>query len=289
MKYRAMKLASLSLLLVGLLLSIASLPWTGIVYGQDSSIAKPVAAKAEQAPATAGQMPAARSETASEKTAKIVVFREKAYKGKAIKPPVIYDGFLVAYLYNDKYVELQVPPGQHVISSDKEGSTLFAGKRRNVLNIDAKAGETIYIQLVVDWGAWHGVGDVKLVSEETGKAGMASLARQEPDWTRAGKSWLDGHTEPPAINVNGTWHGSDWGEMDLNQTGGNRELKGKCDKWDINGVVSGNHVYLLFSSYGDVAYSAVLTAAGDKVLDGSFSKGLKAEDTNGKPMHLFKK
>jgi hypothetical protein len=35
-------------------------------------------------------------------------------------------------------------------------------------------------------------------------------------------------------------------------------------------------------------YSAVLTAAGDKVLDGSYSKGLKAEGTNGKPMRLTK-
>ena len=53
-------------------------------------------------------------------------------------------------------------------------------------------------------------------------------------------------------------------------------------------MVSGNHVYLLFSSYGDVTYSAVLTAAGDKVLDGSFSKGLKADNAKGKPMHLTK-
>jgi hypothetical protein len=246
-------------------------------------------AKGEQTPVTAGQIPAARSETSSENMAKIVVYRESESKGKAkIKPPVIYDGFLVAYLYNGNYVELQVPPGQHIISSNKEGSRILVGKKENTLIIDAKAGETSYIQLKVVMGAWTGVGEVQQVPEETGKAGMASRARQEPDWTRAGKTWLDGQTELAAINVNGTWHGSEWGDFILHQTQGSRELKGNCDKWDINGVVSGNRVYLLFSSYGDVTYSAVLTAAGDKVLDGSYSKGLKAEDTNGKPMHLTK-
>ena len=244
-----------------------ALLWTSIVYGQDSSIAKPGTDAANQVSATAGQVPATRSETSSGNMAKIVVFREKAFKGNAIKPPVIYDGFLVA---------------------DKEGSRIFAGKRENSLIIDAKAGETSYVQLKVVMGAWHGVGEVEQVPEETGKAGSASLARQEPDWARAGKSWLDEHTEPVAINASGTWHGSDWGELVLSQTQGSRELKGRCDKWDINGVASGNHVYLLFSSYGDVAYSATLVATSDKVLDGSYSKGLKAEGSNGKTMHLTK-
>jgi hypothetical protein len=269
---------------------LLALLWAGIVYSQDSSIAKPESAVTQQVPAAAGQTPAARSETSSGNLAKIVVYRESAFKGKAIKPPVIFDGFLVAYLYNGNYVELQVPPGQHTINSDKEGSTMFVAKKENTLTIDAKAGETIYVALKVVMGAWHGVGDVRLVPEEVGKAGMASLTREEPDWTRAGKTWLDGHTEPAALNVNGTWHGGEWGDYVLNQPQGSRELRGSSnkDKWDIHGVVSGNHVYLIFSSYGDVAYSAVLTATGDKILDGSFSKGLKAEDANGKPMHLTK-
>jgi hypothetical protein len=262
--------------------------WTGIVYGQDSSSAKPETAVGGKAPATAGQIPVASSETSGNKMAKIVVYREKAYKGKAIKPPVIYDGFLVAYLHNGSYVELLVPPGEHMINSDKEGSRIFAGKRENTLTIDAKEGEASYVQLKVAMGAWHGVGEVHEVPPETGKTNAASLARQEPDWARSGKTWLDGHTEPASINVNGTWHGAGWGELVLNQAAGSRALKGQCDKWDVHGVVSGNRVFLLFSSYGDVTYSAVLTAAGDKALDGSFSKGLKAEDTTGKAMHLTK-
>ena len=137
-----------------------ALLWTGIVYSQDSSIAKPETAVAGQASAAAGQTPATRSETSGEKMAKIVVYREKAHKGEAVKPPVIYDGFLVAYLYNGKYVELQVPPGQHMINSNKEGSRILVGKKENTLTIDAKAGETSYVQLKVVMGAWTGLGEV---------------------------------------------------------------------------------------------------------------------------------
>ena len=269
-------------------LLLFALLWTGIVYSQDSIGANPETDVAQQPHATAGQIPATRSEPLGEKMAKIVVYREKAFKGKPIKPPVIYDGFLVTYLHNGSYVELLVPPGQHTISSDKEGSRIFAGKRENSLIIDAKEGEASYVQLKVVMGAWHGVGEVQQVPPETGKTSAASLDRSEPDWARAGKTWLDGHTEPATINVNGTWHGPNWGELVLDQAQGSRALKGKGDKWDVNGVVSGNRVFLLFSSYGDVMYSAVLTSGGDKVLDGSFFKGLGAEDTKGKTMHLTK-
>lgn len=260
--------------------------WTGIAYGQDSTVATPAPAVAGQTTATTGQAPAARSDASSGSMATIVVYREKAFKGSAIKPPVVYDGFLVQYLYNGSYVELQVPPGQHILSSDKEGSRIFAGKRENTLTIDAKAGETTYVQLVVVMGAWHGVGEVHQVSPEEGKAKSASLARQQPDWVRAGKAWLDSQTDPASINVNGTWHGAEWGALVLEQTAGSKELKGRCENWDVNGTVSGNRVFLLFSSYGDVAYSAVLTAAGDKVLDGNFSKGVKTDAAAGKPLHL---
>lgn len=265
-----------------------ALLWTGIVYCQDSSVAKPGADVTAQTTATAGQTPAASSGTSSEKMAKIVVYRVKAFKGSAIKPPVLYDGLLAAFLYNGSYVELLVPPGQHIISSDKQGSRIFAGKRENILTIDAKAGEVSYVQLEVVMGAWHGVGEVRQASPEEGKAASESLPRQEPDWTRAGKTWLDSHTEPAAIKVDGTWHGSEWGDIVLHQTEGSGELKGTCDKWDINGLVSGNRVYLLFASYGDVAYSAVLTAAGDKTLDGDYAKGVRADATAGKTIHLTK-
>ena len=71
-----------------------------------------------------------------------------------------------------------MPPGQHTISSDKEGSRIFAGKRENSLIIDAKEGEASYVKLKVVMGAWHGVGEVQQVPPETGKTGTASLVRR---------------------------------------------------------------------------------------------------------------
>jgi hypothetical protein len=103
-----------------------------------------------------------------------------------------------------------------------------------------------------------------------------------------GKAWLDAHTEPAAINVNGDWHAKEWGKIVLNQAQGGRDLTGRGDGWDITGVVSGKQVFLLFSSHGTVVYSAELTSESETSLNGSYSKGFMSEKTKGKSMHLTK-
>jgi len=88
-------------------------------------------AKGEQTPVTAGQIPAARSETSSENMAKIVVYRESESKGKAkIKPPVIYDGFLVAYLYNGNYVNCRCPRASISSAQTKKVPGFLLGRRK---------------------------------------------------------------------------------------------------------------------------------------------------------------
>ncbi len=217
--------------------------------------------------------------------AKIVVYRPKVKLGHGLKPPVIYDGFLVSYLPNGSYVALQTPPGQHTIQSNREGSRIFA-EHHNVLTLDAKEGETSYIRLKIVMGAWEGLGEVQPVTPEEGKAEAASLVQVEPNWEASGKPWLDEHPEPPAMNVDGAWRGGKWNKIVLAQAEHGGALHGKADGWDVQGVVSGNHVYLLFSSYGDVAYSAVLTAAGGNELKGSYVRGLMKEEGQGKPMDM---
>jgi hypothetical protein len=103
-----------------------------------------------------------------------------------------------------------------------------------------------------------------------------------------GKVWLDAHSEAAAINVNGDWHAKEWGKVVLNQAQGSRDLTGRGDGWDITGVVSGNQVFLLFSSRGTVVYSAELTSESETSLNGSYTKGFMSEKTKGKPMHLTK-
>ena len=57
--------------------------------------------------------------------------------------------------------------------------------------------------------------------------------------------------------MNGNWYAKEWGKIVLNQVKDGRDLTGRGDGWDITGVVSGKQVFLIFSSRGNIAYSAV--------------------------------
>jgi hypothetical protein len=108
------------------------------------------------------------------------------------------------------------------------------------------------------------------------------------DLDTRGKAWLDAHSEPAAVNVNGSWHEKDWGTVVLLQAEGSRDVTGDGDGWTITGVVSGKQVFLLFSNKSIVAYTAQLTSENDKSLNGSYAKGFMGEKTKTRPMHLIK-
>ncbi len=105
---------------------------------------------------------------------------------------------------------------------------------------------------------------------------------------KEGKTWLDQHTEPAQINVNGIWSSDDWGDVTLNQIEGSREVTGDGDGWRIDGVVSGSMVFLLFSNKGNVEYSAELVAEGGNKLTGAYTGKLMVERSKKKPMLLTK-
>jgi hypothetical protein len=109
------------------------------------------------------------------------------------------------------------------------------------------------------------------------------LAKEKPN---EATSWLAAHTDPAKINVSGTWNSEKWGDIVLYRDAASGQLKGHADEWHIRGVVSGNRVFLLFTSFGEVNYSAILTADSDGTLDGSYSKRLMSEGDRGVPMHL---
>lgn len=108
------------------------------------------------------------------------------------------------------------------------------------------------------------------------------------DLETKGKAWLDTHSEPAAVNVNGNWHEKDWGTVVLLQTEGSRDVTGDGDGWAITGVVSGKKIFLLFSQKGTVAYTSELTWESDKSLNGSYANGFMGEKTKTRPMHLVK-
>lgn len=85
-----------------------------------------------------------------------------------------------------------------------------------------------------------------------------------------GKEWLDAHKDPAVINVSGVWD-SDFGIMHLEQAVGSRDVNGREGKYELEGVVSGKMLYLLFGTgHGTVDYCAVLSADSEKLLTGNY-------------------
>lgn len=101
-----------------------------------------------------------------------------------------------------------------------------------------------------------------------------------------GKAWLDAKTEPPEINVNGSWASEDWGTVLLNQTQGSREVTGASDNWEISGVASGKEVFLLFSSKGRVGYSAELSLEQANTLAGRYFDGMPSQGAQTRLLRL---
>ena len=90
---------------------------------------------------------------------------------------------------------------------------------------------------------------------------------------KEGRAWLAQFSEAATVDVNGTWHSKDWGDVRLVQEKGSRDLTGTGDGWEIVGVVSGSKVYLLFADKkGNLNYTATLTAEGGGKIEGSYAR-----------------
>jgi len=88
---------------------------------------------------------------------------------------------------------------------------------------------------------------------------------------KAGRAWLDAHNDAPAINVDGTWDSDAFGEIHLSQEIGSRDVSGVGGGYELTGVVSGKHLYLLFSTGHTVEYCSVLNAGSGNSMTGSYS------------------
>jgi hypothetical protein len=115
---------------------------------------------------------------------------------------------------------------------------------------------------------------------------LATAPTLEAQWYKAGVEWLNSHSDPPTINVAGTWVEKEWKTVILRQKEGSNAVSGTGDGWDIRGRASGAKLYLLFASKGEIAYSAILAPEGDHTLKGSYSKGVISERSRTRPMLL---
>jgi hypothetical protein len=88
---------------------------------------------------------------------------------------------------------------------------------------------------------------------------------------KAGRAWLDAHNDAPAMNVDGTWDSDEFGEIHLSQENGSRDVSGIGGGYEIVGVVSGKHLYLLFLTGNTVEYCSVLNAGSGNSMMGTYS------------------
>jgi hypothetical protein len=84
-----------------------------------------------------------------------------------------------------------------------------------------------------------------------------------------GKAWLDTKTDPPALNVSGTWTCQEFSMVQLNQNG--RDITGAFyGSGLIKGVASGDSIYLLIYDTDTVLYMATLKATDQKTMKGEY-------------------
>ena len=103
--------------------------------------------------------------------------------------------------------------------------------------------------------------------------------------------WLNARSgsQPPQLNITGKWHDAldtgplGWGEGDLQQQG--NKVSGAIGNYNVQGIVSGKTVYLVFLYGGSVRYTARLEMSQGS-LTGNYFKGNDKEQTQGYPMSI---
>jgi len=116
------------------------------------------------------------------------------------------------------------------------------------------------------------------------------LAKDKEDEARA---WLASYTAPAQINVDGVWESGDWGTVILHQAKDAREVTGTGDNSVVEGVVSGNVLYLAFVWHDRHAkvskiYTASLTLREDGDLHGRYARGIYTPDKENLSIKLKK-
>lgn len=112
-------------------------------------------------------------DTTNPSNATVYFYRLREFYGAALKPSIYCDKVQVLRMRNGRYASITVTPGEHTITSNFPGSGVV---------LDAKAGETYYIQLEMSKpGMIHGGrGQVIEVEPGQGKFEVSQLKPAEP-------------------------------------------------------------------------------------------------------------
>src|SRR6267142_4915634 len=97
----------------------------------------------------------------------IVFFREAHFAGSALKPSIYVDGKEADRLVNGRWFSVHAEPGKHELQS--------SAKNQPATVIETKAGETVYVQMVVVTGNWRGGGRLMQVDPTDAQKVVAKL------------------------------------------------------------------------------------------------------------------
>jgi hypothetical protein len=99
-----------------------------------------------------------------------------------------------------------------------------------------------------------------------------------------GHAWISDQTLPAEINVAGSWRSREWGNVSLSQRG--RAVNGRIDEYQVDGVVSGQKVYLLASHAGWYYYSLVLEMPSADLLIGYYARSIPYQSSTRRNIRL---
>jgi hypothetical protein len=96
-------------------------------------------------------------------------------------------------------------------------------------------------------------------------------------------------TSPSSPNLSGLWFWSRWGHLKLMQAAGDREVFGRAEGYDIDGVVNGTSAVLHYTFEGEVYYTVELDLKGDgNTISGQYWSGEVRTSSKSKPMEMSK-
>jgi hypothetical protein len=97
----------------------------------------------------------------------VIVYRQSAEVGWALKPSIYIDGNQAARLGIGRYVSFQLTPGKHSFESSQ--------KKVGAVEVDVRPKETVYLEMIILTGAWHGGGRLIPVAAEGAKTALLRL------------------------------------------------------------------------------------------------------------------
>jgi hypothetical protein len=111
----------------------------------------PVAADAEQSQAT------------------IYFYRPRRFVGSALKPSVFVDSTNVGRMRNGDSIKFSVAPGTHAVYSNDKSTGL---------SLEAKPGQTYYVRIDIQAGAFKGHGGITLMDPQQGSYEIKAVSHQ---------------------------------------------------------------------------------------------------------------